>query len=59
MSRLAQIHRGRASVEDLPRGGAAFKVFMPAVSGADEADAPTEPAEGGTRSTLEDGAIAI
>jgi signal transduction histidine kinase len=52
MSRLAQIHRGRAAVEDLPAGGAAFRIFLPNVSeAADEA--------GADRPTLEDGAIAI
>jgi K+-sensing histidine kinase KdpD len=51
MSRLAQIHRGRATVEDRPDGGAAFRVFLPTAA----EDAPGE----GARPTLEDGAIAI
>jgi K+-sensing histidine kinase KdpD len=57
MSRLAQIHRGRASVEDLPSGGAAFKVFLPAV--AEDAFDPPPAADGAAGSALEDGAIAI
>jgi hypothetical protein len=56
MSRLAQLHRGRASVEHLPGGGGAFKVFLPAVA---ETDAGAPPAGGGNPSTLEDGAIAV
>ncbi len=58
MSRLAQIHRGRATVEDLPGGGASFRVFLPAVEEAGEAEASAAPI-GGAQSTLEDGAIAI
>jgi signal transduction histidine kinase len=56
MSRLAQIHRGRATVEDRPGGGAAFRVFLPAVSDAIEApDAGSDE----VRPNLKDGAIAI
>jgi K+-sensing histidine kinase KdpD len=58
MSRLAQIHRGRASVEDLPHGGAAFKVFLPAVA-EDGPGASGHGAGGHDHSALEDGAIAI
>ena len=53
MSRLAQIHRGRATVEDRPGGGAAFRIFVPAVPADDDGTS------GGDRSALEDGAIAI
>ncbi|MGZ4108923.1 MAG: ATP-binding protein [Actinomycetota bacterium] len=54
MSRLAQIHRGRATVEERPDGGAAFRVFLPAV-----AETAEDPPAAGARPTLEDGAIAI
>jgi signal transduction histidine kinase len=57
MSRLAQIHRGRATAEDLPGGGAAFRIFLPDVG---EAGDETGAADAGSvRPTLEDGAIAI
>jgi K+-sensing histidine kinase KdpD len=58
MSRLAQIHRGRAGVEDLPGGGAAFRVYLPTVA----EDAPPDATATGadtTRPTMQDGAIAI
>jgi hypothetical protein len=55
MSRLAQIHRGRATVEEHPGGGAAFRVF-PTMSV--EAGAYVPPVDAGARPTLEDGAIA-
>jgi signal transduction histidine kinase len=29
VSRFAELHKGRAWVEDRPEGGAAFKVFLP------------------------------
>jgi K+-sensing histidine kinase KdpD len=57
MSRLAQIHRGRATVEERPGGGAAFRVFLPAGTEAPADGAPSSIA--GDRTTLEDGAIAI
>jgi signal transduction histidine kinase len=56
MSRVAQIHRGRASVEDLPQGGAAFRVFLPAVADTEPGAPQTE---AGARPRVEDGAIAI
>jgi K+-sensing histidine kinase KdpD len=56
MSRLAQIHRGRATVEERPGGGAAFRVFLPAAV-AESEDAPAADVE--ARTTIEDGAIAI
>jgi K+-sensing histidine kinase KdpD len=59
MSRLAQIHRGRATVEDRPGGGATFRIFLPAgAETAEREELPGAPA-GGARPTLEDGAIAI
>jgi K+-sensing histidine kinase KdpD len=57
MSRLAQIHRGRAGVEDLPGGGASFRVFLPTV--AEDTSSEASRASGAQTPTLEDGAIAI
>jgi PAS domain S-box-containing protein len=40
VARFAQLHGGRAWVEDAPGGGASFRVFLPAV-GADEPNEPS------------------
>jgi hypothetical protein len=55
--RLAQMHRGRATVEDLPRGGASSRVLLPEV--AEAGGGALGEARSGGVSTFEDGAIAI
>ena len=54
VGRFAQLHGGRAWVEDRPGGGASFKVFLPAgpegtaAASAEHATAPSTTHDGDT-----------